>query len=100
MPAGQAPQHNAQAVHRYVYQGQIIPDPVFPDPFMMLLGGYEGYCENRRAYYFRAIDSGFWHQEAICLGFTFLAKVLSFPVSFGEGIALWEVENLKRPVTA
>ena len=66
-----------QAVHRYVYEGQIIPDPVFPDPFMMLLGGCKGYCQNRRAYYFRAIDSGFWHQKAICLGLNFLAKVLN-----------------------
>ena len=59
-----------------MYEDQIIPDPVFPDPFSMLFGGCEGYCENRRTYYFRAIDSGFWHQEAICLGFNFLAKVL------------------------
>ena len=63
-------------VHRYVYEDQILPDLVFPDPFMMLLGGCEGYYQNRRAYYFRAIDSGFWHQEAICLGLDFLAKVL------------------------
>ena len=60
-----------QAAHRYVYQGQIIPDLVFPDTFMMPHSGFEDYSQNMRAYYFWAIDSGFRVRKPSVTALTF-----------------------------